>query len=89
MMGLPSEDEWPRESPIPREAFEDYSQPVITLERLVRFQDSCAFELLRVSLFDSFISYQSFIHYYSHSWHSNKVFVQQQCERWNIISSDE
>jgi hypothetical protein len=50
-MGLPGEDEWPQESPIMREAFTNCSQPVITLERLVRFQDSCAFELLRVSLF--------------------------------------
>jgi len=47
MMGLPSEDEWPQDSPIAREAFENYSQPIITLERLLRFQDSCAFELLR------------------------------------------
>ena len=31
------------------EAFENCSQPVVTLERLVRFQDSCAVELLRVS----------------------------------------
>lgn len=49
MMGLPNEDEWPQDSPIPREAFENYSQPIISFERLVRFQDSCAFELLRVS----------------------------------------
>jgi hypothetical protein len=61
MMGLPSEDEWPRDSPIPREAFENYSQPIITLERFVRFQDSCAFELLRVSFF-CVISYQLLIH---------------------------
>lgn len=51
MMGLPSEDEWPQDSPIAREAFENYSQPIITLERLVRFPDSCAFELFRVSAF--------------------------------------
>ena len=51
LMGLPSEDEWPVESPIGREAFENCPRPVITLDRLVRFQDSCAFELLRVSLF--------------------------------------
>ncbi len=51
MMGLPSEDEWPQDSPIAREAFENYSQPIITLERLVRFPDSCAFELLRVKFF--------------------------------------
>jgi len=48
-MGLPSEDEWPQDTPIRREAFENHPQPIITLERLVRFQDSCAFELLRVS----------------------------------------
>ncbi|CAF3220601.1 unnamed protein product [Rotaria socialis] len=47
LMGLPNEDEWPQDSPISREAFEDYSQPIITLERLIRFQDSCAFDLLR------------------------------------------
>jgi hypothetical protein len=51
MLGLPSEDEWPQNSPISREAFENYSQPIITLERLIRFQDSCAFELLRVRFF--------------------------------------
>jgi hypothetical protein len=51
MMGLPSEDEWPRDSPIAREAFENYSQPIITLERFLRFQDSCALELLQVSFF--------------------------------------
>ena len=50
MMGLPSEDEWPQDSPIPRDAFDNCSQPIITLERLVRFQDNCAFELLRVSV---------------------------------------
>jgi len=47
-MGLPSEDEWPQDTPVRREAFGNPSQPIITLERLVRFQDSCAFELLRV-----------------------------------------
>ncbi|CAF1472211.1 unnamed protein product [Rotaria sordida] len=47
LMGLPNEDEWPQDSPIRREAFENYSQPIITLERLIRFEDSCAFELLR------------------------------------------
>lgn len=50
-MGLPNEDEWPQDSPIRREAFENHSQPIITLERLVRFQDSCAFELLRVGVY--------------------------------------
>jgi hypothetical protein len=50
-MGLPSENEWPLDSPISREAFENCSQPIIALDRLVRFQDSCAFELLRVSFF--------------------------------------
>ncbi|CAF1163902.1 unnamed protein product [Rotaria sp. Silwood1] len=47
LMGLPNEDEWPQDSPLRREAFENYSQPIITLERLIRFQDSCAIELLR------------------------------------------
>ena len=48
MMGLPSINEWPEESPVPREAFLDCTTPVISLERLIRFQDSCAFKLLRV-----------------------------------------
>ncbi|CAF0751832.1 unnamed protein product [Adineta steineri] len=47
LMGLPNQDEWPNESPIGREAFENFSQSTITLERLVRFEDNCAFELLR------------------------------------------
>lgn len=51
VMGLPSEDEWPKDSPISREAFENCSQPIITLDRLVRFTDSCALELLQVSIF--------------------------------------
>jgi hypothetical protein len=55
-MGLPSQDEWPQNSPIAREAFENYSRPIITLERLVRFQDSCASELLRVRFGFSFFS---------------------------------
>ena len=49
-MGLPNEDEWPQNCPIRREAFENYAQSIITLERLVRFQDRCAFELLQVIL---------------------------------------
>lgn len=53
MMGLPNEDEWPQDSPIPREAFENCAQPIIPLERLIRFTDSCAFELLQVSIFFS------------------------------------
>ena len=52
-MGLPSENEWPLDSPIRREAFENDSQSIIALDRHVRFQDSCAFELLRVSFFFS------------------------------------
>ena len=50
-MGLPSEDEWPTDSPISREAFENCSQPIITLDRLVRLTDSCALDLLQVSSF--------------------------------------
>jgi hypothetical protein len=50
VMGLPNADEWPTESPIGRDAFEDCTQSMMTLERLVRFQDSCAFELLRVRI---------------------------------------
>ena len=53
MMGLPNEDEWPQDSPIPREAFENCAQPIIPLERLIRFTDSCAFALLQVSIFFS------------------------------------
>jgi hypothetical protein len=60
-MGLPSEDEWPLESPINREAFKNHSQPIITLERLVRFQDRCAIELLRVSFFFSVLIFEIFI----------------------------
>lgn len=48
MLGLPNADEWPQESPIGREAFENCTQSVITLERMVRFEDQCAFKLLRV-----------------------------------------
>lgn len=47
MLGLPSEDEWPMDCRIPREAFTNCSQPIITLERFVRFQDSCALDLLQ------------------------------------------
>lgn len=54
-MGLPSDDEWPQDSPISREAFENCSRPIITLDRLVRLTDSCAFELLQVSFFSSII----------------------------------
>jgi len=62
-MGLPSEDEWPQDTPVRREAFGNPSQPIITLERLVRFQDSCAFELLRVgSVFILNIHLYSFNH---------------------------
>ncbi len=77
-MGLPSENEWPLDSPISREAFENCSQPIIALDRLVRFQDSCAFELLRVSVFLYLLSILLFI--ISHYYHSNKLFVQQLCE---------
>jgi hypothetical protein len=91
LMGLPGEDEWPQESPIMREAFTNYSQSVITLERLVRFSDSCGFELLRVSLF-RFIRILN-IHFYmfifSHYCHLNKVFVRQLCEPLNTIFSVE
>jgi len=48
MMGLPNEDEWPVDCRIPRDAFANCSQSIISLERLIRFQDSCAFDLLRV-----------------------------------------
>lgn len=90
MMGLPSEDEWPQDSPISREAFENCAQPIIKLERLVRFTDSCAFELLQVSIFISFeFSIIIFLIMISHYYHSNKVFVQQQSVLLNIIFFDE
>lgn len=50
MLGFPSASEWPEESPIGREAFESYRQSTISLERLLRFEDNCAYELLRVIL---------------------------------------
>ena len=53
LMGLPIETDWPQDSQIGRQAFENCRQPIITLERLVRFPDSCAFDLLRVSFSDS------------------------------------
>lgn len=77
MMGLPSTDEWPPESPIPREAFESCTQSVITLERLIRFEDRCAFQLLRVSQSIGLILNKTIpIHIlFSHSYPSSKVFV--------------
>ena len=49
LMGLPDESDWPEDSPIRRQAFENDSKQIISLERLIRFPDSCAFDLLRVS----------------------------------------
>ena len=86
LMGLPNEDEWPVESPIGREAFENCPRPVITLERLVRFQDTCAFELLRVSFFHHSFSTKKRLSLIRSCFRSNKAIVHPLFAHSNITS---
>ena len=87
-MGLPTADEWPEGCPIAREAFESHSQSLITLDRLIRFQDTCAFELLRVCRHSYFSEKLTIIMLVlSHYYRSNKAFVQRLFEHSNTTFS--
>ena len=87
-MGLPTADEWPVGCPIAREAFENHSQSLITLDRLIRFQDTCAFELLRVCRHPRACQTLTLVLFIRrHYYRSNKAFVQRLFERLNTTFS--